>query len=523
VLAGLALAALAIGWLALAGGSSTSASATPMPYIAPFTTATTLGSTEPANGDENPYGLAIVPSSTGALQAGDLLVSNFNDKRNEQGTGSTIDQITPAGASSLFASVSARSLPGSCPGGVGLTTALNILPGGYVVVGSLPTTNGKYATARDGCLIVLDSAGKPVETIAGAQIQGPWDSTAVSDGSITTLFLSNALDGGARMGVNTIDNSTVLRIRLQSGPGSAPKVLSEHVIANAIPWRDSAEALVVGPTGLALAANGTLYLADTLANRITAIPHALTRTTPAPGGGTTVTKGGMLKEPLGLVLAPDGDILTTNAGNGNIVETTPAGKQLLARTADAKTGAGSLFGLAVAPADAGIYYVDDGENTLRLLHASTSAAAASTVAIDSASNSQLHQRLLVNSRGHTLYALTPETAEHLLCKSAECLRFWPPLTVPSRASKVRLAAGVHGRVGILQRSNGMLQVTLNGQPLYNFVEDRASGEVNGQDFKGFGGTWHALSDAGTTITTALAASAAPTTTTTTSSPGGYEY
>jgi sugar lactone lactonase YvrE len=140
------------------------------------------------------------------------------------------------------------------------------------------------------------------------------------------------------------------------------------VIANGIPWRDSPEALVVGPTGVALAANGTLYLADTLANRITAIPQAMTRTTAAGAGGITVSEGGHLKEPLGLVLAPNGDILTTNAGDGNIVETTPGGHQLLAQPADPKVGAGSLFGLALAPGADGVYFVDDGENTLRLLH-----------------------------------------------------------------------------------------------------------------------------------------------------------
>ena len=374
------LAVLTVAVLALAGcgssassGSSTAsvattASSTPTAFIAPFTEVSTLGSTEPASGDVNPYGLVIVPSSVGKLHAGELLVSNFNDKANNQGTGTTIEQITTAGKSSLFATVTAKSLPGNCPGGVGLTTALNVLPGGYVVVGSLPTTNGKSATARAGCLIVLNSAGKAIETIAGSQIQGPWDSTAVSDGAMTTLFVSNALNGGAIKGIHAVDNSTVLRIRLESGPGQPPKLISQQVVANKIPWVDSPEALVVGPTGVALAANGTLYLADTLANRITAIPQAMTRTTPAPAGGMTVTEGGHLKEPLGLVLAPNGDIITTNAGDGNMVETTPAGKQLIAQPADAKVGAGSLFGLLVAPGGGGVYFVDDGENTLRLLH-----------------------------------------------------------------------------------------------------------------------------------------------------------
>lgn len=353
-----------------AASSSATAASTPPAgaFLAKFATVSTLGSTVPANGDINPYGIVTVPSSTGKLHAGELLVSNFNDQANNQGTGTTIDQITTAGKTALFARLSAQALPGSCPGGVGLTTALSVLPGGYVIVGSLPTTNGKSATAKTGCLIVLDSSGHAIGTIASSQVQGPWDMTAVSQGSNTTLFVSNSLDGGAAKGVHTIKNSTVLRIRLSSGVGQPPKVLDEQVIANGIAWRDDPAALVIGPTGVALASDGTLYLADTLDNRIAAIPDAMTRTTAAPGGGTTVSQGGHLNQPLGLILAPNGNILTANAGDGNIVETTPAGKQILVRAADTKTGAGSLFGLVLSPSGNGVYYVDDGENTLRLLH-----------------------------------------------------------------------------------------------------------------------------------------------------------
>jgi sugar lactone lactonase YvrE len=341
-------------------------------FIAPLKTFTAVTSTVPANGDINPYGIVFVPTSVGKLQAGQVLVSNFNAeesaKQNGQGTGTTIDQISTAGKVSLFAKVNAKALPGACPGGVGLTTALNVLPGGYVVVGSLPTTNGKSATAKYGCLIVLNSQGKAIETIASKNIQGPWDSTAKSEGNKTTLFVSNALNGGAAVGVKTIDNSTVLRIELESGENQTPTVLHEQVIATGIPWVDSPEALVLGPTGLALASNGTLYVASTQNNKILAISEAATRTTPAANGGSVVSEGGHLKEPLGLVLAPNGDILTTNGGDGNIVETTPGGKQLAVQAADTKTGAGALFGLAVSPGANSIYYVDDGENTLNVLH-----------------------------------------------------------------------------------------------------------------------------------------------------------
>ncbi|HEY5285561.1 MAG TPA: hypothetical protein VIJ50_00475 [Solirubrobacteraceae bacterium] len=357
---------------AASAGTTAESTSSSGPFLAKFTSVTKIASTVPANGDINPYGIVTVPTSVGKLQAGQLLISNFNAaesaKENGQGTGKTIVQVSPAGKVSLFASVDAKTLPDPCPGGVGLTTALNVLPGGYVVVGSLPTTNGKTATAKYGCLIVLDSEGKAVETIASKNIQGPWDSTAKSEGSKTSLFVSNALNGGAAKGKKTIDNSTVLRIELESGENQTPKVLNETVIANGIPWIDSAEALVLGPTGLALASNGTLYVASTEDSKILAISEAMTRTTPAAKGGTVLTEGGHLKEPLGMVLAPNGNIVTSNGGDGNMVETTPAGQQVAVQTADKKTGAGSLFGLAIAPEGKGIYFVDDGENTLNLLH-----------------------------------------------------------------------------------------------------------------------------------------------------------
>jgi predicted lipoprotein with Yx(FWY)xxD motif len=120
-------------------------------------------------------------------------------------------------------------------------------------------------------------------------------------------------------------------------------------------------------------------------------------------------------------------------------------------------------------------------------------AATATVKINSASNSKLGERVAVNSQGLTLYSLSPETSNHLLCKSRECLAFWPPVTVPSRKAKLEAGRNVQGRLGILRRSNGTLQLTLRGMPLYRFVKDHARGEANGQGIESFGGTWHAVS------------------------------
>lgn len=72
-----------------------------------------VASTVPANGDVNPYGVAVVPASSGRLERGHVLVSNFNAGSNLQGTGTTIVEIAPGGRRRVFAQVSDRSVGGA--------------------------------------------------------------------------------------------------------------------------------------------------------------------------------------------------------------------------------------------------------------------------------------------------------------------------------------------------------------------------------------------------------------------------
>jgi hypothetical protein len=327
-------------------------------------------STVPKNGDVNPYGVAVVPQEAGKLHAGHVLVSNFNNAGNLQGTGTTIVQVSPGdGSTELFAQIDAAHLPGACPGGVGLTTALVVLRSGWVIVGSLPTTDGTSATAKAGCLLVLNSSGDVVETLSGGDINGPWDMTARDMGSTAVLFVTNVLNGTVAHSPNTVTNGTVLRIALAiPGGGGKPTETSRTVVASGFGERTDPAALVVGPTGVGLGEDGTLYVADTIANRIVKIPDALARATSA-GTGTTVSGGSGLNGPLGLAIAPNGDILTVNANDGNMVETTPSGTQVTVKGVDVTgTGGGTLFGLAIRPNERGVYFVNDGNNTLDLLH-----------------------------------------------------------------------------------------------------------------------------------------------------------
>lgn len=249
-----------------------------------------------------------------------------------------------------------------------MTTALVALRSGFVIVGSLPATDGSADTAQAGCLIVLDRNGTPVMTLAGNGINGPWDMTALDFGGFAVLFVTNVLNGTVLANGNVVNEGTVLRMVLAIPPSGTPKELVRTMIGSGFPERTDPAALVIGPTGLSLGFDGTLFVADTLGNRIAAIPGALFRLDDAKTG-VTVSKGGALNGPLGLATASNGNLLTVNSGDGNLVEITPGGQQVAVKAIDvSKQGAGTLFGLAIAPEGNGVYFVDDGNNTLNLLH-----------------------------------------------------------------------------------------------------------------------------------------------------------
>lgn len=326
-------------------------------------------STIPANGDVNPYGVTQVPVTTGNLGEGDILVSNFNNSANLQGTGSTIMEISPTGAVQTFAQIDASHLPGPCPGGVGLTTALVALRTGWVIVGSLPTRDGMSATAQAGCLLVLNSQGQVVETFSGGPINGPWDATVSDQGNVAQLFFTNVLNGTVAGNGHPVNQATVVRMTLSVSANSMPQAQQTTIVASELPARTDPSALVIGPTGLALSATGDrLFVNDSLRNRITVVSNPLVRTR-STGPGATLSQGKALNDPLGLTVAPNGNLIAANGGDGNLVEVAPDGRQVATRTVDTgggpPPGAGDLFGVLAVQGK--VYFVDDGTNTLNVL------------------------------------------------------------------------------------------------------------------------------------------------------------
>jgi uncharacterized protein (TIGR03118 family) len=326
--------------------------------------ATQVLNTVPANGDLNPYGVAFVPKNfegKGVLHAGDLLVSNFNSSANVQGTGSTIVRIAPDGENSVFF----NGIPGQQ---LGLTTALGVLRSGFVIVGNVPTdANG---VAQQGSLLILDSTGKLVTQLTDSSLlDGPWDLTINQHGDEAQVFVSNVLSG------------TVTRIDLSIPHGGTPIVESEVQIASGYGHRTDPNALVVGPTGLAFdPSRDILYVASTADNAIYAIRNASDTEHDHGTGRLVFNDPAHLHGPLGLVLAPNGDLIAANGDAVNqdpnnlneLVEFTRNGEFVaqfqLDNTKDSNKNIipGAAFGLALSTdnGEVRLAAVDDNTNTV---------------------------------------------------------------------------------------------------------------------------------------------------------------
>lgn len=340
-----------------AAGSISNPSGALLPELAGVTPVN--GNTVPATGDENPYGVAFVPKgfpSGGATASGDVLVSNFNNNNNLQGTGTTIMSVTPAGNPSVFY---------QGPTGEGLTTALGVLRAGFVIVGNVPSTDGTAATVKQGSLIVLDRSGNQVAAFTDPTLlDGPWDLALVDNGATAKLFVSNVLTG------------TVTRLDLKvSAKTDTVSIVNKTQIASGFAHGRNSTAFELGPTGLAYnPANNTLYVASTQDNAVFAINDAAGRTTDAGTGTMIYQDNAHLRGPLGLVITPNGDLIASNGDAVNpdptqpseLVEFTPKG-QFVAETPVDSSGEGGAFGIAIsAPQGNTIQFaaVDDISNSL---------------------------------------------------------------------------------------------------------------------------------------------------------------
>jgi predicted lipoprotein with Yx(FWY)xxD motif len=132
-------------------------------------------------------------------------------------------------------------------------------------------------------------------------------------------------------------------------------------------------------------------------------------------------------------------------------------------------------------------------------------------------------RILVDTRGHSLYLFEKDKAGHSACYGA-CASFWPPLL--TTAAPVAGAGAKASLLGTTKRRDGKLQVTYRGHPLYLFKLDTKAGTTKGQDSHAFGAGWYALTPSGVKLehstagtTTTPSTTTTPTYTTTDPIPG----
>jgi hypothetical protein len=293
-------------------------------------------STVPSNGDVNPYGVAFVPdhfqAGSGPLHPGDILVSNFNNKQNLQGTGTTIVRIPSSGAPTTF-------FQGTAP--LGLSTGLGVLQAGLVVVANLPTLDGTAATARPGSLLVINNSGKLIQNFTSPEIQGPWDAAVVDGGNVAAVFVANALNG------------TVSRLDFTVS-SSGLNLFSAKTIASGYMHQPDPAALFDAPTGLVYdLGRDTLFVASSDDNEVFAVRNALERND-GDGPGTVIYHDNThLHGALAMAAAPNDHLLVTNNDVINsdpnqpseIVEFTKEGQFVKEIPVDPNQG--GSFGLAV--------------------------------------------------------------------------------------------------------------------------------------------------------------------------------
>jgi len=328
-------------------------------------------STVPANGDANPYGVQFIPSGfkCTTLSANNVLVANFNNATNLQGTGSTVstlDTSNPTGTAATFYTATTN---------IGLIT-LNLLSSGFILVGNVPL-NMSGNGIGPGVITVLDCAANVVATLNSANtVTHPWGVSVYETSTKVLLFVSNVIEGN------------VVRINLANPPNFA--LATSTVIATGYTTRPDNAAFVVGPAGSAYSASSdTLFVAGEGDNAIYSIPQASTRTTSVTKGTLVYSDNTHLHGPLGLTFTPQGHLLTANADSMNVQASEPS---LLTEFTTGGTFVGSL---SVDPNNGGAFQVaygtiptlgnekvlgalNDNQGTFQLYLLSTSSAGSMT-------------------------------------------------------------------------------------------------------------------------------------------------
>ncbi len=327
--------------------------------------------TVPSNGDGNPYGVSFVPSGFpggGLIKLGDGLVANFNNSSGLQGTGTTISIINTSNRSST---ATPKTFFTSSVGGFATTPV--ILKSGFVVEGNIPLDPNSPSGVGQGEVQIINRFGKAVLTLSNNYVFAPWYITADDLGPFVQLFVSNVDPSTPDSTPN--NGGTVTRIDMVILNGQ-PEVLQMVVIGSDYPSGTDPSAFVVGPSGLAFnAANDTLFVASELSGtggEIFAIPNAAVAHASNGTGTLVYADPNHLHGPLGLVLAPNGDLIAANSDATNVdmnqtselVEFTTKGMFVSELSVDPNPGGAFAIGFGDFNGKLSFAAVDDNTDTL---------------------------------------------------------------------------------------------------------------------------------------------------------------
>jgi len=333
------------------------------PILPLFTQNLTIGSTI-VKGELNPYGLDVAKSDSGPIKAGDLVICNFNNPANVQGTGSTILALHPVKHSKPTFIAQDPSLVGC--------NAIALSPNDVSWAAAYSANDNPLVTAP--VTAPVTATGTVLTTLPFGPWHGPFgEAFSPKKGPFgkAAFYVTNAGDG------------TIVRVNILSAGG-----FSVDVIATGFAFNGGAPGSILGPSGLQYdAKNDNLYIVDGADNSLTVFKHV---STIPPGGiflenvsfggpfhnrARRVFSGSPLNGPISSALLPNGHLVlgnTLDAAKSNImVEISPSrGKAVATKNVDTGVAAGALFGMVATGTsddDVQLFYNDDNTNTLNVL------------------------------------------------------------------------------------------------------------------------------------------------------------
>lgn len=341
--------------------------------LSQLNTTTTIGSTVDAtNGDNNPYGLAIAPTTAGNVNAGDLLVCNFNSSAstNASGQGTTIEDLAPAAGSKPKRIAQDASLKGC--------DALAVNPGkGYIWAAAY--------TANDNP--IFSPSGTLVNSLATAfKWAGPWGQIYASPMTTTMSGSGTYSSGGSTTASSTAafyiseaQNGWIVQANLTSTG------IQYNTIATGFPVNLNSQYGILAPAGLTYdPTTDTLYIVSSATNSVV----AFTAVSTIPAGGITVTANSMnqlsfsgpsasqakvvysgtpLNYPVSSALLYNGDLVVGNTGDNNMVEISPSTGMMVGEKLVDTGNAGAIFGIATTGTSLStqkIFFNDDNTNSV---------------------------------------------------------------------------------------------------------------------------------------------------------------